>query len=194
MPCAGIKTWAFSGPHSHSCEWEDPEQASRCKTELTTTRHPPASAQSPALGGISLGVRERSDWKQSWEDKPAGCTGQGLSAPRCKAWCWRVLWGRRGKILLGLEKERQEKQKRKSASERLERERKGVKVNEVQMTRCKSDHWFLCVNVLLFKWSQRRFVCFHRREKFNKTKQMWSSKYLNCFSKTAMRSNASLKN
>lgn len=112
MPCAGIKTWAFSGPHSHSCEWEDPEQASRCKTELTTTRHPPASAQSPALGGISPGVRERSDWKQSWEDKPAGCTGQGLSAPRCKAWCWRVLWGRRGKILLGLEKERQEERVR----------------------------------------------------------------------------------
>ncbi len=168
MPCAGIKTWAFSGPHSHSCEWEDPEQASRHKTELTMTRHPPASAQSPALSGISPGVSERSDWKQSWEDKPASCTGQGLSAPRCKAWCWRVLRGRRGKILLGLEIERQEEQKRKSASERLERERKGVKVNEVQMTRFKS--WFLCVNVLLFKWSQRRFERYHRREKSTKQK------------------------
>lgn len=147
MPHTGIKTWAFSGPHSHFCEWEDPEQASRCKTELTMTRHPPASAQSPALAEISQGVRERSDRKQSWEDKTAGCTRQGHSAPRCNVWCWRVLWGRRGKILLGLEKERQEEQKRKSESGRLERERKGVKVvhmqeDEVQMIRCRSDNWF----------------------------------------------------
>lgn len=166
MPRAGIKTWAFSGPHSHSCEWEDPEQASRRKTELTMARHPPASAQSQALGGISPGVRERSDWKQSWEDKTAGCTGQGLSAPRCKVWCWRVLWGRWGKILLGLEKERQEEQKRKSKSGRLERERKGVKVvyrqeDEVQMTGCRSDHWFLYSNMLLFECSQRGLRIFH---------------------------------
>lgn len=189
MPRAGIKTWAFSGPHSHSREWEDPEQASRRKTELTTTRHPPASAQSPALGGISPGVRERSDWKQSWEDKPAGCTGQGLSAPRCKAWCWRVLWGRRGKILSGLEKERQEEQKRKKESEGLKRERKGVKVNEVQMTRSKSDHWFLCVNML----SLNALI---EEKKVKKTKQKTNRifKNLNCFSKTTMRSNVGLKN
>lgn len=75
---------------------------------------------------------------------------------------------------MGLEKERQEEQKRKSESGRLERERKGVKVvhmqeDEVQMIKCRSDNWFLYLNMHLFECSQRGkhvfSMRFHRMKK-----------------------------